>query len=164
MSILTTEQQEIKEATKEFVATYIIPHAAEYDKNGEFHPYLLEAAKESKIFSMGVPKKYGGLEYSALTQAVVLEEWGYGCAGHGYHARGLSSRNLSPSHRRKRGTAETLFRADSEWRNHRFWFDRSRTPARMSRREGPRLSSRVTNMSSMAVNALSPTAVTPVSM
>jgi acyl-CoA dehydrogenase len=83
MSILTTQQQEIKKATKEFVAKYIIPHAAEYDKTGEFHTYLIEAAKESKIFSLCVPKKYGGLEYDSLTQAVVLEEWGYGCAGMG---------------------------------------------------------------------------------
>jgi acyl-CoA dehydrogenase len=83
MSILTVEQQQIKKTTREFVAKHIIPNAAEYDKKGEFHPFLLEAAKESKIFAMAVPKKYGGLEYSALTQAVVLEEWGYGCAGMG---------------------------------------------------------------------------------
>jgi len=83
MSILTAEQQEIKKATKEFVAKYVIPHAAEYDRTGEFHQYIVEAAKESKIFSMCVPKQYGGLGYDALTQAVVLEEWGYGCAAMG---------------------------------------------------------------------------------
>jgi len=83
MSILTAEQQEIKKAAKEFVAKYIIPNAAEYDRKGEFHPFLLEAAKESKIFTMAIPKKYGGVGYDALTQAVVVEEWGYGCAGMG---------------------------------------------------------------------------------
>lgn len=83
MSILTAEQLEIKKATKEFVARYIVPNAAEYDRTGEFHTYLIEAAKESKIFTMAVPKKYGGLGYNALTQAVVLEEWGYGCAAMG---------------------------------------------------------------------------------
>jgi alkylation response protein AidB-like acyl-CoA dehydrogenase len=83
MSILSTEQQAIKQVTKEFVAKHIIPQAAEYDKTGEFHPYLLEASKESKIFAMAVPKEFGGLDYSALTQAIVLEEWGYGCAGMG---------------------------------------------------------------------------------
>jgi alkylation response protein AidB-like acyl-CoA dehydrogenase len=55
----------------------------EYDKSGAFHPFLLEASKESKVFAMAVPKAYGGLEYDALTQALVLEEWGYGCAGMG---------------------------------------------------------------------------------
>ena len=83
MSILTAEQQEIKKTAKEFVAKYIIPNAAEYDRKGEFHPFLLEAAKESKIFTMAIPKKYGGVGYDALTQAVVVEEWGYGCAGMG---------------------------------------------------------------------------------
>jgi len=83
MSILTAEQQEIKKAAKEFVAKYIIPNAAEYDKTAEFHPFLLEAAKDSRIFTMAIPKKYGGLGYDAVTQAVVVEEWGYGCAGMG---------------------------------------------------------------------------------
>jgi len=83
MSILTTEQQAIKKAAKEFVAKYIIPSAAEYDRTGKFHSFLLEAAKDSKIFTMAIPKKYGGLGYDSLTQAVVWEEWGYGCAGMG---------------------------------------------------------------------------------
>jgi len=83
MSTLTAEQQNIQRTTREFVAKYIIPNADEYDRTGEFHPFLLEAAKQSKIFAMAIPKKYGGLEYPAVTQAVVLEEWGYGCAGMG---------------------------------------------------------------------------------
>ncbi|MDR3671963.1 MAG: acyl-CoA dehydrogenase family protein [Holophaga sp.] len=83
MSILTAEQLQIRQANQEFVAREIIPNAAAFDKTGEFHPHLLEAARESKIFAMAVPKAFGGLEYDALTQAVVLEAWGYGCAGMG---------------------------------------------------------------------------------
>jgi alkylation response protein AidB-like acyl-CoA dehydrogenase len=82
-NILSPEQQEIKQAAREFVAKNIIPKAYEYDKSGEFHPFLLEASKASKIFAMAIPKEFGGLEYDALTQALVLEEWGYGCAGMG---------------------------------------------------------------------------------
>jgi acyl-CoA dehydrogenase len=73
----------IQKATRQFVAKNIIPRAAEFDKSGDFHSYLLEAAKPSKIFTMAVPKEYGGLGYSPLTQALVLEEWGYGCAAMG---------------------------------------------------------------------------------
>ena len=80
---MTPEQQAIRQAAKEFVAKTIIPHAAEYDKSGEFHAYLLEAAKPSGIFAMAVPQEYGGLGYGPLTQALVLEEWGYGCAAMG---------------------------------------------------------------------------------
>jgi alkylation response protein AidB-like acyl-CoA dehydrogenase len=83
MTPLNPDQLAIKQAAKDFVAKNIIPHAAEYDKSGEFHGYLLEAAQPSKIFAMAVPKEYGGLGYSPLTQALVLEEWGYGCAAMG---------------------------------------------------------------------------------
>jgi alkylation response protein AidB-like acyl-CoA dehydrogenase len=83
MSILTSEQSAIKQAAKDFVAEHIIPHAREFDRSGEFHPYLLDAAKKSQIFAMAVPKEYGGLDYDSLSQALVLEEWGYGCAGMG---------------------------------------------------------------------------------
>jgi alkylation response protein AidB-like acyl-CoA dehydrogenase len=81
MNILTPEQTAIQAAAKAFVAQNITPNAAEYDKSGAFHAFLLEAAKPSKIFGMAIPKSYGGLEYSPLTQALVLEEWGYGCCG-----------------------------------------------------------------------------------
>ena len=81
MSLLTQEQLKIQQTAREFVAKYIIPNAAEYDRSGQFHPFLLEAAKQSNIFAMGIPKNFGGLGYDVLTQTVVVEEWGYGCAG-----------------------------------------------------------------------------------
>jgi alkylation response protein AidB-like acyl-CoA dehydrogenase len=80
---MNPEQISIRQSAKEFVAEHITPHAAEYDKTGEFHAYLPDVAKPSKIFAMAVPKEYGGLGYSPLTQALVLEEWGYGCAAMG---------------------------------------------------------------------------------
>ncbi len=81
MSILTPEQTDIQEAARAFVAQHITPRAAEFDRSGAFHAYLLEAAKPSRIFGMAIPKTFGGLDYSPLTQALVLEEWGYGCCG-----------------------------------------------------------------------------------
>jgi alkylation response protein AidB-like acyl-CoA dehydrogenase len=83
MTILTSEQKTIRQTAKDFVAANITPRAAEFDKSGEFHAYLLDAARPSNIFAMAVPKEYGGLGYSPLTQALVLEEWGYGCAAMG---------------------------------------------------------------------------------
>jgi len=81
MNALTPKQSLIQQAAKDFVANNIIPQAVAFDKSGEFHAYLLEAAKPGKIFAMAIPKEYGGLGYDALTQAIVLEEWGYGCTG-----------------------------------------------------------------------------------
>ncbi len=83
MNAISPQQRDIQKAAKEFVAKNIIPRAAEFDRSGEFHGYLLEAAKPSNIFAMAVPKEYGGLGYGPLTQALVLEEWGYGCAAMG---------------------------------------------------------------------------------
>jgi acyl-CoA dehydrogenase len=83
MTLQTPEQVKIRLEAKEFVARHILPAAAAFDRSGEFHPFLLEEAKASKIFAMAVPKEFGGLDYDALTQALVLEEWGYGCAGMG---------------------------------------------------------------------------------
>ena len=81
MNLITEEQAAIQKAAKAFTAQHIIPKAAEYDKSGAFHAFLLDAAKPSKIFGMAIPRAFGGLEYSPLTQALVLEEWGYGCCG-----------------------------------------------------------------------------------
>jgi alkylation response protein AidB-like acyl-CoA dehydrogenase len=81
MNLITPEQADIQQAAKAFVAKHIIPKAAEYDKSGAFHDFLVEAAKPSKIFGMAIPKAYGGLDYAPLTQALVFEEWGYGCCG-----------------------------------------------------------------------------------
>jgi alkylation response protein AidB-like acyl-CoA dehydrogenase len=83
MNILTPEQTAIQADAQAFVAKHIIPKAMEYDKSGAFHAFLLADAKPSKIFGMAIPKSFGGLEYSPLTQALVLEEWGYGCCGMG---------------------------------------------------------------------------------
>jgi len=81
MNLITQDQAAIQAAAKAFTAQHIIPNAAAYDQSGAFHAFLLDAAKPSKIFGMAIPKSYGGLDYSPLTQALVLEEWGYGCCG-----------------------------------------------------------------------------------
>jgi alkylation response protein AidB-like acyl-CoA dehydrogenase len=81
MNLITEEQTMIQQAARDFTAQHIIPKAAAYDQSGAFHSFLLEAAKPAKIFGMAIPKSFGGLEYSPLTQALVLEEWGYGCCG-----------------------------------------------------------------------------------
>jgi alkylation response protein AidB-like acyl-CoA dehydrogenase len=81
MSILSQEQTAIQAAAKTFTAQHIIPKAMEFDKSGAFTSFLLEAARPTKIFGMAIPKAFGGLDYSPLAQALVLEEWGYGCCG-----------------------------------------------------------------------------------
>jgi alkylation response protein AidB-like acyl-CoA dehydrogenase len=81
MNILSPEQRDIQAAAKAFVARHIIPRAAEFDRSGAFHGFLLEEPTAIKTFGMAIPKAFGGLDYAPLTQALVLEEWGYGCCG-----------------------------------------------------------------------------------
>ena len=45
MSLPNAAQLAIEQSAKEFVAQNIIPHAAAFDKSGEFHAYLLNAAR-----------------------------------------------------------------------------------------------------------------------
>jgi len=80
---MNPEQAAVRQSAKEFVAGNIIPYAEYYDKSGDFHAYLLEATRTTGIFAMAVPTEYGGLGDCPLTQALVLEEWGYGCAAMG---------------------------------------------------------------------------------
>jgi alkylation response protein AidB-like acyl-CoA dehydrogenase len=83
MNLFTPEQLEIQTAARKFVAKNVIPRAAEFDKSGEFPDFLFDAMKETKICAMAIPKEFGGLGYDSITQALVIEEWAYGCQGIG---------------------------------------------------------------------------------
>jgi acyl-CoA dehydrogenase len=77
---LTAEQQRLQELAREFTAKHIIPVAAEYDRSGEFHLFILEEAKKAGLICNAVPKEYGGAGYDSVSQALIVEEWAYGCA------------------------------------------------------------------------------------
>jgi alkylation response protein AidB-like acyl-CoA dehydrogenase len=79
--LLTPHQQEIQRSTREFVAKQIIPIADHYDRTGTFPDFIIEAAKESELLAMGIPQQYGGRGLDFVTQGVIIEELGYGCAG-----------------------------------------------------------------------------------
>ncbi|UWG98090.1 acyl-CoA dehydrogenase family protein [Dehalobacter sp. DCM] len=78
---LTPEQQEYQQLARDFTAKHIIPVASEYDRTGDFPEFILKEVKEAGINCMAVPKEYGGPGLSSLIQSIVVEEWGYGCAG-----------------------------------------------------------------------------------
>lgn len=81
MTLLTPEQQEMRQLAKEFTAKHIIPFATEYDRTGQFPEFIIPAAKDAGLLGMGVPKQFGGRALDAVTQGVILEELGYGCTG-----------------------------------------------------------------------------------
>ena len=77
---LTPEQQKYQDLARDFTAKHIIPVAQEYDRTGEFHEFILAEARNAGLNCLAVPKEYGGPGVDSLTQSVVVEEWGYGCA------------------------------------------------------------------------------------
>ncbi|CVK19363.1 Acyl-CoA dehydrogenase [Sporomusa sphaeroides DSM 2875] len=77
---LTPEQQRIQQLAREFTAQHILPVDREWDEKGEFHEFILEEVKKAGLNCMAVPQEYGGPGYDAVTQSLVAEEWGYGCA------------------------------------------------------------------------------------
>lgn len=79
--ILSPEQQEIQRLAREFTQKHIIPVAAEYDRSGEFPAFIVDEARQAGLIAMGIPKEFGGRGLDGVTQAVIMEELGYGCAG-----------------------------------------------------------------------------------
>ncbi|MBP1765780.1 MAG: acdA 1 [Firmicutes bacterium] len=77
---ITPEQQTIQQKAREFTAKYIIPVDREWDERGGFHEFILAENKEVGLNCMAVPVEYGGPGYDSVTQSLVAEEWGYGCA------------------------------------------------------------------------------------
>lgn len=77
---LTQEQQELQQRAREFTAKHIIPVASEWDARGEFHEYIIEEAKKAGLNCLAIPKEYGGPGYDSVSQSLVSEQWGYGCA------------------------------------------------------------------------------------
>lgn len=76
---LNPEQQRIQQLAREFTAKHIIPVAKKYDEMGEYPEFLTLEAKKAGLYPPGIPKEYGGPGFDQLTQAVIAEEFGYGC-------------------------------------------------------------------------------------
>ena len=71
---LTSDQQDWKEKTTQIAERDIGPRAAEYDSKREFPRESLEALREAGLWSMRVPKEYGGLGLDLVTTCLVVEE------------------------------------------------------------------------------------------
>jgi len=89
---ITPEQQKIQQLARAFTAQHIIPVDREWDERGGFHEFILAENKKVGLNCMAVPVEYGGPGYDSVTQSLVAEEWGYGCAA---FATTLSGNGLS---------------------------------------------------------------------
>lgn len=78
---LTAEQQRIQQLARDFTERYIMPVASQIDTTGEWPGFITMEAVKAGLFAPAVPKEYGGPGYDLLTEAIIAEEIGYGCAG-----------------------------------------------------------------------------------
>ncbi len=77
---LTPEQQKVQQLARDFTKKHIIPVASQYDESSSFPEFILTEVKKIGLNCMAVPKEYGGAGLDSVTQSIVAEEWGYGCA------------------------------------------------------------------------------------
>ncbi|HAA94579.1 MAG TPA: hypothetical protein DHW65_03080 [Dehalococcoidia bacterium] len=71
---LSDDQQEWKERTTEIAEREVGPRAAGYDERREFPQESLNALRDAGLWSMRVPKEYGGPGLDLVTTCLIVEE------------------------------------------------------------------------------------------
>jgi alkylation response protein AidB-like acyl-CoA dehydrogenase len=71
---LSTEQQEILRAIRDFVDRDVAPNVARYDHADEFPTPMVETMKEMGLFGTTIPEEYGGLGLDLTTYALIVKE------------------------------------------------------------------------------------------
>lgn len=75
-SILTSEQQDLKDLVKNFMENEVKPHIKKYDESGDFPVELYQKGFELGFHLLDIPEEFGGSGLDHKTMCVVLEEMG----------------------------------------------------------------------------------------
>lgn len=78
---LSEKDQKLWERAKAFTAEHITPRAIELERRNEFPKDVVQKAYEAGLMNLHIPKVAGGPELSLLSETLVSEATGYGCAG-----------------------------------------------------------------------------------
>jgi alkylation response protein AidB-like acyl-CoA dehydrogenase len=80
---LTDEQMTYMRAAREFAETQMKPYAAELDRREDafFDWNIVHRFAEADLLGLPIPSEYGGPGVDCLTEAIIAEELGAGCAG-----------------------------------------------------------------------------------
>src|SRR5690625_5050222 len=70
----TEEQIMLRDSVRSFVDKEIMPHIAEWDREGKFEPSIMKKLADLGLMGVCIPEKYGGsgMDYNSL--AIVCEE------------------------------------------------------------------------------------------
>jgi alkylation response protein AidB-like acyl-CoA dehydrogenase len=71
---ITTEQQEILSAVRDFVDRDVIPHASRLEHEDEFPESMVRTMADMGLFGTTIPEKYGGLGLGVDTYAMIVME------------------------------------------------------------------------------------------
>src|SRR6202521_2002218 len=77
---LNEEQVMIRETVRDLARARIAPRAADIDRTGEFPWDVVDLFRKHDLFALPFPPEYGGLNGSALTLNVAIEEIAKVCA------------------------------------------------------------------------------------
>ncbi|MBX3139601.1 MAG: acyl-CoA dehydrogenase family protein [Trueperaceae bacterium] len=78
---LTQEQKQFQKLARDFVRERVIPVAAQHDRDATYPQDVVEAAFAVGLLNVGVPGAVGGAGLELLDEAIIGEEFGYGCMG-----------------------------------------------------------------------------------
>ncbi|NQV19390.1 MAG: acyl-CoA dehydrogenase family protein [Armatimonadetes bacterium] len=80
---LTEEELEIKELTRKIAEEKIKPVRAKYDEEDSFPWEIVEVFRQTDLFAVLVPEKYGGISGKVIDVVIVTEELSRVCGGIG---------------------------------------------------------------------------------
>ena len=72
--ILTEDQKEIVDLTKQFANNEIAPYSQEMDETGKIRPEIVAKMAELGFMGINIPEEYGGSGQDEVTKALVIEE------------------------------------------------------------------------------------------
>lgn len=78
---LSEKEQKLWDRAKAFTAQHITPKAQEHEKRDEFPKEVVQKAYEAGLMNLHIPKEAGGPGLPLLSETLVSEATGYGCAG-----------------------------------------------------------------------------------
>ncbi|XP_061653158.1 medium-chain specific acyl-CoA dehydrogenase, mitochondrial [Phyllopteryx taeniolatus] len=78
---LTDQQREFQQLARKFAREEILPHAAQYDKTGEYPVPIIKKAWELGLMNGHIAEQYGGMGLSIFDNCLITEELAYGCTG-----------------------------------------------------------------------------------
>ncbi|XP_049602747.1 medium-chain specific acyl-CoA dehydrogenase, mitochondrial [Syngnathus scovelli] len=77
----TDQQREFQQLARKFAREEIVPHAAHYDKTGEYPVPIIKKAWELGLMNSHIAEQYGGMGLSIFDNCLITEELAYGCTG-----------------------------------------------------------------------------------